>query len=207
MNQHLSPSQLTLLLGGTLLVGLLLTLLVYAVYVMYKRRREALDLSGAAPQAADDAAFVAGALQGLVSKLKAEEKRLTDLVREAEQRAQTSTRLLETILQEMSAGAVVFNREGFLTQSNPAARVLLGIDTWSRRRYSEILGAESVLAGFVKECLEDGKAVRRTAIEFRAPRGELRSLEISLTPLWSASGLVESALCLLNPASEHAPAP
>ena len=49
MNQHLSPSQLTLLLGGTLLVGLLLTLLVYAVYVMYKRRRGALDLSGPRP--------------------------------------------------------------------------------------------------------------------------------------------------------------
>jgi PAS domain-containing protein len=207
MNQPLTSSQLILLLGATLLVVLLLTALGFAVYKMFKRRREAFDLNAAGTQAPKDAAFVVGALQGLVSKLKAEEKRLTELLRDAEQRAQASSRLLETILQEITTGAVVFNREGFLTQSNPAARGLLGIDTWSRRRYPEILGAESLLAGYVKECLEDGKALKRTAIEFRAPRGELCNLEVSLTPLRSPSGQVESALCLLRPPSEQTAAP
>jgi len=207
MNQPLSPSQLILLLAGTLCVALLLTVLGYAVYRMYKRRREAFDLHSAATHSANDAAFVVGALQGLVSKLKAEEKRLTELVHDADQRAQTSTRLLEAILQEISAGAVVFNREGFLAHSNPAARSLLGIDTWSRRRYPEILGAESALTDYVKKCLEDGTATKRTSIEFRAPQGELRALEVSLTPLRSATGHIESALCLLTPASGQTPSP
>jgi PAS domain-containing protein len=207
MNQPLTSSQWILLLAGTILVVLLLSGLGYAVYRMYKGRRETLDLRSVATHAPNDAAFVVGALQGLVAKLRSEEKRLTELLRDAEQRAQTSSRLLEAILQEMSAGAMIFNREGFLIQSNPAARSLLEIDAWSRRRYPEILGAESLVAGYVQACLEDGKAVRRAAVEFRTPRGELRTLEVSLTPLRTASGQIESALCLISSAPVHPPAP
>ena len=207
MNQTLTSSQWFLLVFGTLLVLLLLSALGYAVYKMYKRRRERFDLRSAASQAPNDAAFVVGALQGLVAKLRSEEKRLTELVRDAEQRAQASNRLLDTILQEVSAGVVVFNREGFLVQCNPAARAVLEIDAWSRRRYPEILGAESTLTGYVKACLEDGKAERRATIEFRTPRGDLHALEVSLTPLRSVGGQIESALCLLSSASEGPPAP
>ncbi len=191
-----------LLVGGTLLVLLLLAVLAYAVYKMIQQRRAVAEPNLATPRIEDGSAFVVGALQGLIAKLKAEEKRLTDLLRDSDQRAQASKALLEGVLSELSVGALVFNRQGFLTQSNPAARQLLGIDTWSRRRYPEILGAESALAGLVRECLENGKSLRRTCIEFRTPQGELRGLEASLTPLRSASGQVENALCLLT-----APAP
>jgi PAS domain-containing protein len=206
MIQRLSPSELMLLVGGTLLVGLLLALLAYAMYRMVRQRRAEVDLRPATRRPENDSAFVVGALQGLVSKLKADEKKLADLLRDAEQRAQAGTILLEAILQEMSTAAVVFNREGFLTLSNPPARALLGIDTWSRRRYPEILGAESILAGYVRECLEEGKTFKRTAIEFRTPQGELRDLRVSLTPLRSAAGQIESVLCLLaTPAPDQAP--
>jgi len=205
MVQNLSPSQLTLLLGGTLLVVMLLALLVYAIYRMVKQRRADIDLKPTSPRPGDDSAFVVGALQELVSKLKAEEKRLTELLRDTEQRSQASRILLEAVLEELSVGALVFNRQGFLIQSNPAARLLLGIDTWSRRRYPEILGAESILAAYVRECLEDGRSFKRTAIEFRTPQGELRNLEVSVTPLRSAAGQIESALCLLAPPPAQAP--
>lgn len=202
MIQQLSPSQLTLLLGGTLLVTMLLAVLVYAVFKMAKERRKDADLKPATPQAGNESALVVSALQGLVSKLKAEEKNLTELLRDAEQRAQAGKILLDALLQEIGAGAVVFNREGFLALSNSAARPLLGIDTWSRRRYPEILGAESALAGLVRECLEEGRTFKRTRLEFRTPQGELRSLDVSVTPLRSSSGQIESALCLLSGAGQ-----
>lgn len=191
-----------LLVGGTLLVLLLLALLAYAVYKMLRQRRADAELKLARPRFENDSAFAVGALQGLIAKLKAEEKRLTDLLRDSDQRAQASKILLEGVLEELNVGALVFNRQGFLTHANPAARQLLGIDTWSRRRYPEILGAESALAGHVRECLENGRSLRKTPIEFLTPQGELRNLEASLTPLRSASGQVENALCLLT-----APAP
>jgi PAS domain-containing protein len=54
--------------------------------------------------------------------------------------------LSKAILLEIPWGVMVFDRQGFVTHANPAVRTLLGIDTWSRRRYAEIFGPQSAIA-------------------------------------------------------------
>ncbi len=191
-----------LLVGGTLLVGMLVVVLIYAVYRMLRGTREGMDMKPTAPHPQDESAFMVAALQGVISRMKAEENKLREMLRESEQCARANARVLENIVRELPLGVMAFNREGFLTLSNPAVRTLLGIDTWSRRRYPEILGAESTLTECIRECLEAGKDCKGRAVEYRMPAGDLRTLEVSLSLLFSGGGQIDGALCILR---EQAP--
>jgi PAS domain-containing protein len=197
MARHLSVNQLTLLVVGFLLLGGLLVLLVYAVHKLFQRQREPSGLKPTPGRPVDDTAFALATMQSVITGLRAREKELKELLHDAEHRAQTSAQLLESVAREIPVALLVVDRAGFLTLSNPAVRALLGIDTWSRRRYLEILGPESQLAGSIRACLGTGKRSEREAIQYVSPRGETRALEVSLYPVCSQTGQVESAVCLL----------
>jgi PAS domain S-box-containing protein len=197
MTRHLSLNQLTLLVVGFLLLAGLLILLLYAVHKMFQRHREQSGSKLSPARPADDTAFALATMQSLITGLKARERELQERFHGAEQRAEASARFLETVAHEIPVGLMIVDREGFLTLSNPAVRALLGIDTWSRRRYPEILGPESQLAGCIRACLQTGNRYEREAIECVTPHGETRALEMSLTPVCSQSGQVEGAVCLL----------
>lgn len=201
MKPQLSPGQLVLLVGGTLLVGILLAVLIYAAYKMLRREKKEEEWKPARPRGQDDAAFMVGAMQGIITRLKTQEKALTEHLRQAEQRAEASEQKLGMILREMPLGVLMFNREGFLVLANPAARVMLEIDTWSRRRYPEILGPESALAGRIGECLETGKACKEEGLEYRTASGNAKALDVSLTPYSGSNGQREGVLCLLDDGS------
>jgi len=200
MSQRLSLTQLTLLVGGILLLGVLFVFLIYFVHKLFQRQQA--HLKPARPRSQDEAAAQMGMLQAVIAGMKQQEKRLEELLRDAELRAEASARALEAIGRELPVGLMMFNREGFLTLSNPAARALLGIDTWSRRRYPEILGPESLLASHIQDCLETGKTCKGEVVEYRTVRGETRTLEISLTPCYARGGRLEGALCLLTERAE-----
>ena len=121
---------------------------------------------------------------------------------DAERRARESARLSENVLREMPNGLLVFNREGFLTTANPAVRKLLGVDTWARRRYPEILGPGSSLANHVQECLDTARVVAQETVEYETAAGRKLTLGISLSPLRSPSGDVEGAICLVTDFTE-----
>jgi PAS domain-containing protein len=198
MTRHLSLSQLTLLVVGIFLIGGLLILLIYVLHKAFQRQREAGDSKRASPRSPDEAAFAMATMQSVIAGLRSREKELRELLHDAEQRAEPRARTLESIVREMPMGLMVFNREGFLTLSNPAVRALLGIDTWSRRRYTEILGTESQLTAWIRECLETGKTCKREGLEYVTPRGETRTLGVFLSPCHGRDGQVESAVCLLT---------
>lgn len=198
MTRHLCLSQLTILVGGVILIAGLLILLFYVLHKAFQRQRNTSGLKPPSPRPADEAAFAMATVQSVIAGLKAREKELTKQLRDAEQRADAAARALESVMREVPMGLMVFNREGFLTQSNPAVRALLGIDTWSRRRYTEILGPESPLALYIRECLEMGKSCKREAVEHVTPIGRTRILEMSLWPCYDRGGQVEGAVCLLT---------
>ena len=194
---NLSYSQLTLLIGGTLLVGILFCLAIYAIHRIVKRQGES-SLS-ASPGVPNESLFAVAALQSALARMKAEQLELANSLRQAEQRAESNARILEVASRETPVALMVLNREGFLVQVNPALKTLLKIDTWSRRRYPEILGADSALAQCLEQCLEKGRVYRRETIEYRAPSGESRLLQLTLSP-WSArNGQIEGAVCILLP--------
>ena len=198
MVRNLTSIQIVLILGGILVIAGLFVLLVYLLHRAFERQRKESNLSPARPRPADEAAFVNAAMQGVIAKLKAREAELNDLLREAEQRAETSSRALEAIVREFPAGLMVFSQEGFLELSNSAARIILGIDTWSRRRYTEILGAESPVARLVKQCLESGKSCRMESVNVPVPGGPTRALTISVSPCHGRGGQPQGAVCFVT---------
>ena len=180
----------------------LLGLGFYALHKTFQKQRTEADLNSKSPRIENDAAFAMAAMQGVIARMKTQERELTGLRRAAEQRERESTRISENIIREMPSGLMVFNRDGFITAANPAVRTLLGVDTWSRRRYPEILGPDSGLAARIRECLETGKTITRETIEYSTPRGDVRFLGMSLSSFHGPSGEVDGAVCLLSDLTE-----
>jgi PAS domain S-box-containing protein len=202
MNHPIPLSQLTLLIGGAVVLGGLLVFMVYLVHKSFKERRESRAFEPTTERLPDEASFATAALQGVITTMKAQEKELVELRQAAERRARESARLSENVLREMPNGLMTFDREGFLTAANPAVRKLLGIDTWSRRRYPEILGRESVLTQRVEECLGTGKTVAQETLTYQTPAGATRVLGLSLSALHASNGELDGALCLLSDLTE-----
>jgi len=197
MIRNPSLGQLTILVGGAIVLAGLLILLIYMLHKAFQRQRSEADLKPASPRAANEAAFALATVQSVIAGLKAREKELTRQLREAEQRAEAAARTLESLGREIPLGLVVFSRDGFLTLSNPAARALLGIDTWSRRRYPELFHAESPLTQYIRESLETGKSQKHQRVEYVTPEAQTRLLEVSLLPWHDRNGQVAGVICLL----------
>lgn len=203
VQHHLSLTQLTLLVAGAVAMGALLVFLVYFIHKIFKERREGGDeVRSAPPRPQDDATFAVATLQGVITRMKEQEKELVELRRAAERRARESARISENVLRDMPNGLLVFNREGFLTSANPAVRKLLGLDTWSRRRYPEILGRDSLLTHHLRMCLETGKTVAQETLRYETPAGPVRVLGVSLSPFHGPAGEIEGAICLLTDLTE-----
>jgi PAS domain S-box-containing protein len=202
MSHPLPLSQITLLVGGAVVLGGLLVFMVYLVHKTLKDQRKQDEFVPKSPRPQDEANFATATLQGVITRMKEQGKELVELRQAAERRARESARLSENVLREMPNALMVFNREGFITTANPAVRKLLGVDTWARRRYPEILGHESPLTRRLEECLESGKTVGHETLAYPTPAGETRVLGVSLSPLHSANGEVEGAICLLTDLTE-----
>jgi PAS domain S-box-containing protein len=202
MSHPLPLSQLSLLVGGAVVLGGLLVFMVYLVHKSFKEQREEREFKPQAVRLPDENTFATAALQGVIATMKAQEKELVELRQAAERRARESIRLSENVLREMPNALLVFNREGFLTTSNPAVRKLLRVDTWARRRYPEILGQDSALAARIRECLETGRTVPQETTDYRTSAGQALTLGLSLSPLHAPNGEVEGAVCLLTDLTE-----
>jgi signal transduction histidine kinase len=202
LTHHFSVSQLTLLVGGAVTTGALLILMVYFLHKIIRNRREAPDFEPKSPRLQDESSFAMATLQGVIARMKEQEKELRELRQQAEKRARETARLSENVLREMPNGLMTFDREGFLTAVNPALRRLLAVDIWARRRYPEILKNQSALAAYVRDCLEVGKTVAQQTLEYALASGEPRTLTVSVSPLHADGGEIDGALCLLTDLTE-----
>lgn len=197
-----SKARIALMAGTFLVVVAAIGVGVFFIHKLFQEGRKETDLGSKSPRVENETTFALAAMQGVIAQMKEQEKELNDLRRAAEQRAKESARISENIIREMPSGLMVFNREGFITAANPAVRTMLGVDTWSRRRYPEILGPQSNLAAHIRECLATGKTTTRETIEFATPRGEVRLLGMSLSSFHGTSGELDGAVCLLSDLTE-----
>src|ERR1700721_818859 len=91
------------------------------------------------------AAFMTASMQGVIEKLRAQEKELARLHVLAQERAQESERLTEEVTRNMPPGLLLVNATGAISSTNPAAEEALGMRPLRYRSYKEILGGESDL--------------------------------------------------------------
>ncbi len=75
-------------------------------------------------------AFMAASMQGVIQKLREQEKELERLHRIEKDRAEQTERLSEKVTRNMPAGLLVVNSTGIISSANPAAEKVLGIRAW-----------------------------------------------------------------------------
>src|SRR5947209_7096219 len=156
------------------------------------------------PVTQNPSAFMAASMQGVIQKLRDQEKELERLHRIEKERAAHTERLSEEVTRNMPAGLLVVNATGIISSANPAAEQVLGIRGLGFRRYSEALGEASALTRLVAECLSDGTIFRREEVEHATPSGERRHLGVTISPIRKGQEKINGAICLLSDLTELA---
>jgi len=157
-----------------------------------------------APRTENPSAFMAASMQGVIQKLRDQEKELERLHRLEKERAEQTERLSEEVTRNMPAGLLVVNTRGIISSANPAAEQVLGIRGLGFRRYSEALGESSDLTKLLAECLATGKIFRREQVEHAAPGGEKHLLGVTISPIRRGNETINGAICLLSDLTELA---
>ncbi len=215
-------------IGTALGLGVVILLVVVALILMLRKflrdhSREANeDWSTVKPGTENESAFIAASMQGVIEKLRAQEKELARLHLLAQERAQESERLTEEVTRNMPTGLLLVNATGAIGSSNPAAEDALGVKSLRYRSYKEVLGADSGLAQMLEACLREGKTFHRGEVEHITGDGEVRHLGVTISPIYRgarstgrsnagssssvAVGTVETrangALCLMSDLTE-----
>ena len=145
------------------------------------------DWSGPKADTENASAFMAASMQGVIEKLRAQEKELARLHMLAQERAQESERLTEEVTRNMPTGLLLVNASGAISSTNPAAEDALGMRPLRYRSYKELLGEDSALAQMLSECLEIGETFQRNEVEHITAEGEVRRLGVTISPIYQAA--------------------
>src|SRR6202048_46851 len=156
------------------------------------------------PRTENASAFMAASMQGVIVKLREQEKELERLHKIEKERAEKTERLSEEVTRNMPAGLLIVNDTGIISSANPAAEQALGIRGLGFRRHSEALGESSELTKLVAECLASGKIFRREQVSHVAPAGDGRRLGVTISPIRRGDEKVSGVICLLSDLTELA---
>jgi len=170
------------------LLGAVVALIVMARKLIHSQSAE-LQENWSSPKADTDnaSAFMAASMQGVIEKLRAQEKELARLHMLAQERAQESERLTEEVTRNMPTGLLLVNANGAISSTNPAAEDALGMRPLRYRSYKELLGSDSGLAQMLTECLQIGETFQRNEVEHITPEGEVRRLGVTISPIFQAA--------------------
>jgi two-component system sensor histidine kinase HydH len=214
-----SPAQLWIgaAMGVVLVVGAVL-LFVMLRRIFGEQKKES-ELS-ARPSTENASSFVTASMQGVIERLRAQEKELARLHLLAQERAQESERLTEEVTRNMPTGLLLVNATGAIGSTNPAAEEALGIRPLRYRSYREVLGLNSELVTMLSACLNNGRTFQRGEVEHLTTTGEVRRLGVTISPIYRSGRTeavrarlsdrlgserkVSGALCLMSDLSELA---
>lgn len=174
------------LLGLTVILGLLVALLLFAVLRLGSamrgtRRGERAD--------GGDATLLTSAMADAIDRLKAQE-------RATAARAEASERLSSEIVASLTSGLVVVDSSGRVQTVNPAARRILDLEDAEHVADADLLEKVPALGDVIRESLKTRQPVlRRTLALERA--GETMRLGVSVSPI--ATGRAPAgAICLFS---------
>ena len=183
--------------------------------LLIRRARKQVTESDAAPRIdAQHAGFSLAAYEGVITRLKEQERELERLRRSESDRAKESATVSEAIISNLASGVVLFNTNCLVRQANPAARALLGFaspssmhargifKTVSRVRFaqgdSRSDDPPAALVMAIEQSISEGALFRRIEAEYTTPAGQMRVLGITISPVRLLSGDRLGAVCLLT---------
>lgn len=135
------------------------------------------------PRVENQEAFVAASMQGVIQRLREQERELERLHRAERERAQQTARLTEAVTRHMPTGLLLVSPAGVITLANPAAEQTLGVGALAYRRFRDALGRHAALAVLLDECLRTGKTFRREEIEHVTPAGQSLTLGVTISAI------------------------
>ena len=228
--QQLLHNPLVIKLG--LLLVLLVAVMIIAVLVI-RHLKQTLVAANEDKQprvVANDNAFTLAAYEGVIRRLKDQEKELERLRRVDREQANESASMSEAVLSNLSSGVVLFNNVSLVRQANPAAKLLLGYQSVFGLHARDIFRGVSKVrlpiatADFSSEVAEsavdwdapgpaplllaiaaaikEGALFRRIEVDYTSPAGESRVLGITLSPVRSYGGDTIGAAGLLSDLTE-----
>jgi signal transduction histidine kinase len=175
------------LLGFTALVAVLVAVVAWALlrFVSAARdTRQRLRDTGESP-------LLAIALQDAVQKLRAQERAMTE-------RAEASEALGTQIVNSLTAGLLVVDRDGRVQIMNPAGRKMLGVTASVEGTLIAALPpAAAPLAAVVNECLTTGESIVRRALEM-PQANEVSHLGVTASLAQSEGKAAGGVICLFS---------
>jgi signal transduction histidine kinase len=177
-------------LGLTAIVTVLVAVLTFA---LLKFMTAARDTRGRLRETGMDTAFLSGALQDAVTRLKAQERAMA-------LRAETSERVSEEIIASLTAGLLMVNQEGTVQIVNPVGRRVLGIDDGPHEGlpYQEVLANAETVAALIEECLRTRKPIIRRAVDVAPGKAAALHIGLTVSPLRAELPVPHGVICLFT---------
>ncbi|HET8947052.1 MAG TPA: ATP-binding protein, partial [Candidatus Polarisedimenticolia bacterium] len=194
--------------GG--LISVLTLVLLFARWLLrpYRRLQAAAGLASAPPPAdgMDDADALVGAVQGVLEKMRAQERELQSL-KGTEERGAAAGLPGERLLSGMSSAALVFDRSGRLVTLNAAASRLLDLGAQALGRDAvDLLASHGPLLDLLQRTLARGEARSREVVTLRGRDGRPAHLGVMLSPIRGSADEpgagVDGIVCLLTDLTE-----
>lgn len=205
-----TPAEWVMAGSAFLLIVIVLGFFLSFVIKRFLRRGDSAVADEFAPKSprSEDAGYAAASMQGVIKRLKEQEKELEKLHRAEKERAQQTERMSEAVTRDMPTGLLLINAAGLITLANPAVKQTLGIESLAYRRFSEALGPETRLTALLQECLGQASTFQREELDHLTPGGVSRHLGVTVSPVFhppgDPNGKVNGAVCLLSDLTEMA---
>lgn len=180
----------TLLLALTAIVAVLSAVMAFAVLRFFAAARA---FSRRHREEGSETAFMAGALEDAVQRLRVQERAM-------KARAEASERLSSEIIASMTSGLLVVGDDRRIRSLNPAGQKMLGASQ-HEGDFRDVLGGATPLADVVDECLRTVRPVLRRAVKLPEGRGATH-LGVTVSPIRDETGRAHGAICLFSDLSE-----
>jgi PAS domain S-box-containing protein len=138
----------------------------------------------------------------VIQQLKQQKQELQAQSQTEQRRARTSENFSQAVLSNLSCGVLVFGTNGLVTQSNPAARQILGFATSTGMGADDLFRGQ--IAAEVRSVLREGSGLRQLETDYTTPSGEKRHIAVTVSPVPAVDGSLLGAACLINDLSAFA---
>src|SRR3954453_22025939 len=188
-------SRAILLLGLTAIVGFIVAVVPFALLRFFAAARV---YSRRHREDGQETAFMAGALEDAVQRLRVQERAM-------KARAEASERLSSEIIASMTSGLLVVGGEGHVRSLNPAGQRMIRVSVGAgdvERDFRDVLAPVSPLAAVIEECLRTAQPVLRRAVKLPDGGGGASHLGVTVSPIRDEAGHAHGAICLFSDLSE-----
>ena len=207
------------LLSNPIVVRMLVVLFVsgfgfwIATLLLRRMRRILTEESFMVDNAPELEQFPMHTYNAVIQQLKQQKHELLSVQQVERRRAKTSENISAAVLSNLSSGVLFLTTNGLVRTANAAAKSILGFAAPVGMSVSEIFrearlnsspGSQETLAAVVQASLRERSASRRAEADYVTPAGEQRILEITISPVYTPSGEILGAACLITNKTEFA---